>query len=79
MDFDISDEQVEHVPEIKPAGTKESRWKTFNYSVGMFGTSIPINLLKTYAFAYYVDTHIGCDRGTVGLDYAHLRLHRCCG
>ncbi|NLE83673.1 MAG: MFS transporter [Chloroflexi bacterium] len=30
--------------------------KTFNYSVGMFGTSIPINLLKTFAFAYYVDT-----------------------
>ena len=35
---------------------KPSRWKTFNYAVGMFGTSIPINLLKTYAFAFYVDT-----------------------
>jgi len=56
MDFDISEEQEKIVPETKPAGTKESRWKTFNYSVGMFGTSIPINLLKTYAFAYYVDT-----------------------
>jgi GPH family glycoside/pentoside/hexuronide:cation symporter len=31
------------------------RSKTFNYAVGMFGTSIPINLLKTYAAAYYVD------------------------
>jgi GPH family glycoside/pentoside/hexuronide:cation symporter len=29
--------------------------KTFNYAVGMFGTSIPINMLKTYAAIYYVD------------------------
>ena len=35
---------------------KSDKMKTFNYSVGMFGTSIPINLLKTFAFAYYVDT-----------------------
>jgi GPH family glycoside/pentoside/hexuronide:cation symporter len=28
--------------------------KTFNYAIGMFGTSIPINLLKTFAAAYYV-------------------------
>lgn len=56
MDFDTSNEQANHVPETKPAEAKGSRWKTFNYSVGMFGTSIPINLLKTYAFAYYVDT-----------------------
>ena len=35
---------------------KSDKLKTFNYSVGMFGTSIPINLLKTFAFAYYVDT-----------------------
>jgi GPH family glycoside/pentoside/hexuronide:cation symporter len=34
----------------------ESRMKSFNYSVGMFGTSIPINMLKTYAAIYYVDT-----------------------
>lgn len=33
---------------------KESKFKTFNYAVGMFGTSIPINLLKTFAAAYYV-------------------------
>ncbi|MEE4194797.1 MAG: MFS transporter, partial [Anaerolineae bacterium] len=31
------------------------RAKTFNYAVGMFGTSIPINMLKTYAAIYYVD------------------------
>ena len=29
--------------------------KTFNYAVGMFGTSIPINMLKTYAAIYYID------------------------
>ncbi len=32
------------------------RLKSFNYAIGMFGTSIPINMLKTYALAYYVDT-----------------------
>jgi hypothetical protein len=30
--------------------------KSFNYAVGMFGTSIPINMLKTYAAYYYVDS-----------------------
>lgn len=38
------------------AVSKSEKMKTFNYSVGMFGTSIPINLLKTFAFVYYVDT-----------------------
>jgi glycoside/pentoside/hexuronide:cation symporter, GPH family len=33
----------------------ESRWKSFNYAIGMFGTSIPINMLKTFAAIYYVD------------------------
>jgi len=33
----------------------QSRAKSFNYAVGMFGTSIPINMLKTYAAIYYVD------------------------
>ena len=33
----------------------EPRFKSFNYAVGMFGTSIPINMLKTYAAIYYVD------------------------
>ncbi len=31
------------------------RFKSFNYAVGMFGTSIPINMLKTYAAIFYVD------------------------
>jgi glycoside/pentoside/hexuronide:cation symporter, GPH family len=33
----------------------ESRFKSFNYAIGMFGTSIPINMLKTYAAIFYVD------------------------
>jgi glycoside/pentoside/hexuronide:cation symporter, GPH family len=32
----------------------QQRGKSFNYAVGMFGTSIPINMLKTFAFAFYV-------------------------
>ncbi len=32
-----------------------SQTKPFNYSIGMFGTSIPINMLKTYAAIFYVD------------------------
>ena len=32
----------------------QSRAKTFNYAIGMFGTSIPINMLKTFAFTFYV-------------------------
>ncbi len=34
----------------------ESRLKSFNYAIGMFGTSIPINMLKTYAAIFYVDS-----------------------
>ena len=33
----------------------EPRAKAFNYAIGMFGTSIPINMLKTYAAIFYVD------------------------
>ncbi|MBN2390143.1 MAG: MFS transporter [Anaerolineae bacterium] len=32
----------------------EKRNKSFNYAIGMFGTSIPINMLKTFAFTFYV-------------------------
>jgi GPH family glycoside/pentoside/hexuronide:cation symporter len=35
---------------------QKSGLKSFNYAVGMFGTSIPINMLKTYAAIYYVDS-----------------------
>jgi glycoside/pentoside/hexuronide:cation symporter, GPH family len=31
-----------------------TRGKSFNYAIGMFGTSIPINMLKTFAFTFYV-------------------------
>ncbi len=34
------------------------RMKTFNYAIGMFGTSLPVNLLKTYAAFFYV-TNMG--------------------
>ncbi len=34
----------------------EPRLKSFNYAIGMFGTSIPINMLKTYAAIFYVDS-----------------------
>lgn len=42
------------------------RLKSFNYAIGMFGTSIPINMLKTYAPIFYV--------GTLGLTTAQLAL-----
>lgn len=42
------------------------RLKSFNYAVGMFGTSIPINMLKTYAAIYYV--------GSLGLTTVQLSL-----
>lgn len=29
--------------------------RPINYAIGMFGTSIPINMFKTYAFIFYVD------------------------
>jgi len=32
----------------------QARAKSFNYAIGMFGTSIPINMLKTFAFTFYV-------------------------
>ena len=35
---------------------KSERSKSFNYAIGMFGTSIPINMLKTYAAIFYVNT-----------------------
>jgi len=34
----------------------DPKLKSFNYAVGMFGTSIPINMLKTYAAIYYIDS-----------------------
>lgn len=33
----------------------KKRSLTFDYAIGMFGTSIPINMLKTYAAVFYVD------------------------
>jgi glycoside/pentoside/hexuronide:cation symporter, GPH family len=43
-----------------------AKLKSFNYAVGMFGTSIPINMLKTYAAIFYV--------GGLGLTTVQLSL-----
>ncbi len=45
----------------------EKRAKSFNYAIGMFGTSIPINMLKTFAFVYYV-----LDRGVTAQQWATI-------
>jgi len=45
----------------------EKRASSFNYAIGMFGTSIPINMLKTFAFAYYV-----LDRGVTAQQWAMM-------
>ena len=34
--------------------TLQKKTSSFRYAIGMFGTSIPINMFKTYASAYYV-------------------------
>ncbi|MEL7643141.1 MAG: MFS transporter, partial [bacterium] len=34
---------------------KKLNMKSFNYAIGMFGTSIPINMFKTFAAIFYVD------------------------
>ncbi len=41
----------------------------------MFGTSIPINFLKTYAAIFYVD-RLGLTTPQWALDPLHLHLHR---
>lgn len=37
--------------------TNKKRTGPFRYAVGMFGTSIPINMFKTYAASFYVIDH----------------------
>ncbi len=43
--------------------------KPFNYAIGMFGTSIPINMLKTFAFTFYV-----LQRGVTTTQWALMML-----
>jgi GPH family glycoside/pentoside/hexuronide:cation symporter len=43
--------------------------KPFNYAIGMFGTSIPINMLKTFAFTFYV-----LQRGVTTTQWATMLL-----
>jgi GPH family glycoside/pentoside/hexuronide:cation symporter len=46
-----------------------ARAKSFNYAIGMFGTSIPINMLKTFAFTFYV-----LQRGVTTTQWALMML-----
>jgi GPH family glycoside/pentoside/hexuronide:cation symporter len=48
---------------------KKPRATTFNYAIGFFGMSIPINMLKTFAFTYYV-----LDRGVTTAQWAMMML-----
>ena len=48
---------------------RPERLKSFNYAIGMFGTSIPINMLKTFAFTYYV-----LQRGVTTTQWATMML-----
>lgn len=43
----------------KQAGAPLRSTSPFRYAIGMFGTSIPINMFKTFAAAYYVDLKAG--------------------
>lgn len=45
------------------------RTKPFNYAIGMFGTSIPINMLKTFGFTFYV-----LDLGVTTTQWAMMML-----
>ena len=41
---------MENSPSTAPRATRP-----INYAIGMFGTSIPINMFRTFAFVFYVD------------------------
>src|SRR5512136_3440746 len=47
----------------------EPRTKSFNYAIGFFGMSIPINMLKTFAFTFYV-----LQRGVTTTQWASMML-----
>jgi GPH family glycoside/pentoside/hexuronide:cation symporter len=47
----------------------EPRAKSFNYAIGFFGMSIPINMLKTFAFTFYV-----LQRGVTTSQWATMML-----
>jgi GPH family glycoside/pentoside/hexuronide:cation symporter len=47
----------------------EPRAKSFNYAIGFFGMSIPINMLKTFAFTFYV-----LQRGVTTTQWAAMML-----
>ena len=47
----------------------ETHAKPFNYAIGFFGMSIPINMLKTFAFTFYV-----LQRGVTTTQWATMML-----
>jgi len=47
----------------------EPRAKSFNYAIGFFGMSIPINMLKTFAFTFFV-----LQRGVTTTQWATMML-----
>jgi GPH family glycoside/pentoside/hexuronide:cation symporter len=47
----------------------EPRAKSFNYAIGFFGMSIPINMLKTFAFTFFV-----LQRGVTTTQWAMMML-----
>ena len=47
----------------------EPRAKSFNFAIGFFGMSIPINMLKTFAFTYFV-----LQRGVTTTQWASMML-----
>jgi GPH family glycoside/pentoside/hexuronide:cation symporter len=47
----------------------EPRAKSFNYAIGFFGMSIPINMLKTFAFTFFV-----LQRGVTTTQWASMML-----
>lgn len=47
----------------------QAQTKSFNYAIGFFGMSIPINMLKTFAFTFYV-----LERGVTTTQWATMML-----
>lgn len=56
-------------PPKEPFPMNKPRATTFNYAIGFFGMSIPINMLKTFAFTFYV-----LNRGVTTTQWAMMML-----
>lgn len=56
--------------------SKLRKTSPLRYGIGMFGTSIPINMFKTYAAIFYVDNAGAADEA-VFFGFIDLHLCRC--